>query len=69
MDMLTGDLRFFNVRKARLGTHGICGLAYPGKMWKRNGGKLYCCLKWGALQEEALRFTYKTPVRRWYAHM
>eukprot|EP00975_Prorocentrum_lima_P016592 3518685-Prorocentrum_lima.AAC.1 len=31
MDMVTDELRFFNVCKARCSTQGTCSLAYPAK--------------------------------------
>eukprot|EP00975_Prorocentrum_lima_P021429 4517668-Prorocentrum_lima.AAC.1 len=36
--MLTDELRFFKVSKAKLNTQDKCGLAYPSKTCTRMGG-------------------------------
>eukprot|EP00975_Prorocentrum_lima_P030640 6427275-Prorocentrum_lima.AAC.1 len=57
MDMLTEDLRFYHVCRAKTGAtatgHCNCGLAFPAKMWKRAAGwKFYCSVDWQVLERE-----------------
>jgi len=57
LDMLTEDLRFYNVCRAKTGPgHTNCGLAYPAKMWKKaDGWKFYCSCEWDVLVAEAAK--------------
>eukprot|EP00975_Prorocentrum_lima_P067459 12915059-Prorocentrum_lima.AAC.1 len=57
MDMLTEDLMFYNVCKAKTCQtttgHCNCEIAFPANMWKgTTGWKFYCSVDWSVLGQK-----------------